>query len=479
CVHGVERWRSDCGCNSGGKQGWKQHWRAPLRELMDWVRDQMRETYIPRMTEMGLDPWEIRNAYIDIILDRGNTSINQFFEKHFDRELTPEEKVNFFRMMEVQRNCLLMYTSCAWFFDEISGIETNQVLQYALRAIRYHRRLTKVDLYPYFVQRLKEIPSNKHPNGSVSFQKHVIPSQLDLRRMAMHVGLAVVFSDSPTDFELYNIRAKAEIFKKYRAGTQRMVVGRTQLQSMITHVERTYYFATVYAGQHNFIGQVSKSMRMEDFSLFQEQVEASFETGNLSKVIALIHEYFGKDHYSIWKLLRDEKQKILQEITRRSLVHGESAFHELYNDNYQLMNSMQQSGLRIPYTFIAASRFVLNSDLREIMEAHPINLFKLRDLLADLKKWKIEIQDLSEFLLAAGERIYYEIRLIVAGGGSEEDIWNLIELIDILTVLNGDLDLWKSQNVYFSKYKKLSAGRETEVWKKEFLKLGEKLGMAV
>src|SRR6185436_7387889 len=118
CSHGVGRWKENCGCNSGGHGGWNQNWRSPLRNALDWLRDQMAPVFEQKAKELLKDPWAARNDYISVILDRS------------------DENVTVLKLMELQRHAMLMYTSCGWFFDELSGLETVQVIQYAARAIQ-------------------------------------------------------------------------------------------------------------------------------------------------------------------------------------------------------------------------------------------------------------------------------------------------------------------------------------------------------
>ncbi len=479
CVHGVERWRSNCGCNTGGNHGWNQHWRKPLRDALDWVRDVLRPIYEEKMQELEMHPWNMRDKYIQVILDRSPENLEKIIHDEIGYDLNPVLKTTFLRSQEMQRNAQLMYTSCAWFFDEVSGIETNQVLQYALRALHYGEQLSGQSFQEQFLEKLKNIPSNVYEDGSVSYLKNVIPTQLDLNRVASHFAMAVVFSDSPTDLQLYNYQAKTSQFEKLRAGVQRLVFGKTLITSNVTFAEAEFYFCTLYMGQQHFIGQVSKEISKSDFDEFSIHVSRNFENGNQSEILGLMHHNFGQQHFSIWHLFKDEKIKILKEITKRSLVQAESTFADIYNDNYQLMNSMKQSNLPISITFLEAARFALNKDLREIIEAPIINLYKLEDLIADLNKWKLEIQDLPEFLLAATERIFYEVKMIVHGGGSKEDIKELIKLIDILSVLDGELNLWKSLNVYYGYFQKLEDSKQGKAWKKSYLELGVKMGVVV
>lgn len=136
CAHGVERWKSDCGCNSGGHPGWTQKWRGPLREAMDFVRDSVSPIYEREMAKFVQDPWHVRDEYIDVILDREENKVNEFLARHVQRQLNDGEKIQMLKLLEMQRHCMLMYTSCGWFFDDVGGIEGVKVMQFAARAMQ-------------------------------------------------------------------------------------------------------------------------------------------------------------------------------------------------------------------------------------------------------------------------------------------------------------------------------------------------------
>src|SRR6202035_3981626 len=153
CVHGVERWRSDCGCNSGGHP-WNQQWRAPLRAALDWLRDRLAPIFESRLKEYVRDPWATRDDYIRVILDRSQETRGAFFADHAIRPLEPHEQVTALRLLEMQRHAMLMYTSCGWFFDELSGLETVQVIQYAGRAVQLAQDVFGEALVQRFLERL-------------------------------------------------------------------------------------------------------------------------------------------------------------------------------------------------------------------------------------------------------------------------------------------------------------------------------------
>ena len=126
CAHGVERWRADCGCRTRGD--WHQRWRAPMREALDWLRDQIDPFFEARASAHLKDPWAARDAYVAIVLDRSAQRLDGFFAVHARAPLDTAARVEARRLLELERNRLLMYASCGWFFDEISALEPVQTL---------------------------------------------------------------------------------------------------------------------------------------------------------------------------------------------------------------------------------------------------------------------------------------------------------------------------------------------------------------
>jgi len=172
CSHGVERWKSDCGCCAGGHGGWNQKWRTPLRQAMDFLRDKLARFYEEKAREFLKDPWAARDDYISVILNRSPENLSSYFSRNASRELNEGERITAIRLLEMQRHALLMFTSCGWFFDELSGIETVQVIQYAARALQLAAELGAGDIEPEFLSILEQAKSNipEHQNGRVVYE---------------------------------------------------------------------------------------------------------------------------------------------------------------------------------------------------------------------------------------------------------------------------------------------------------------------
>src|SRR5580700_10498999 len=191
CVHGVERWRSDCGCNSGGHSDWNQSWRGPLRNALDWLRDDLAPRYAERAAAFLKDPWEARNEYIRVLLDRSPESVDLFFRQNAKENLQESDKITTLKLLEMQRHLMLMYTSCGWFFDELSGIETVQVMQYGGRAVQLSRELFGDSLEAHFLEALSKAKSNipEHQDGAGIYRKFVKPAMINLEKVAAHYAI--------------------------------------------------------------------------------------------------------------------------------------------------------------------------------------------------------------------------------------------------------------------------------------------------
>lgn len=452
CVHGIERWRSDCGCKAGRGNGkWHQKWRAPLREALNWLRDELIPVYENTAARLVNDPWTARNDYINVLLHkRSEKSKQDFITQHAIRPLSNKEQVQLFRLMEMQRQMMQMFTSCGWFFDEISDIETNQILQYANRAIYYAKQVINIDLHDEFIKKLSQAPSNVYQDGAVSYIKNVVPSAVDLERVAMHYAAAALFEENPERLPLFNYEAKNQYFKKLIAGTQRFAIGRTNFKSKVTQSERQFSFAVLYLGQQNIIGNVSPEMEEIEFLGMQDRTLASFEGTDLGEVINIMQQYFKGKAFSIWHLFRDEKRKILKQITDSSLEKAKLSFRNIYNENYQLMLGMRKSEIPIPASYKSMVQYVINDDLQRFFKYKDLLVNELERLIHEIKLWEISIIDKRSLQFTISERIFKEIYQIIHQHLPHDYIERLGEIIEKINSIGIEIDFWKSQNLYYS-----------------------------
>jgi alpha-amylase/alpha-mannosidase (GH57 family) len=475
CVHGVERWRSDCGCNTGGNPGWHQKWRKPLRDTLNWLRDQLAPLYEKEAIRFLNDPWVARNEYIEVMLDRSDDNVTKFLNKHARRQLSNLEETTVLCLLELQRQAVLMFTSCGWFFDEISGIETNQILQYALRAMDYAKDVAKVELHSEFIRRLSEAPSNVMPNGAASFLQNVVPTRVTLERVAMHFAVSSMFEDHPEKLNLFKYTATIEFFEKIEAGTLQYVGGRIIIKSRVSRAERTYSFVALYLGQQHFIGALSDALNRTELEAMWKRTSEAFRLAHLAVLTGILQEYFGPERFTLSSLFADEKIKIIREITDSSLAVAESSFRDVFNDNYQLMAALEEADMPLPDAWRSIASYVLNLDLLNFFKnGDTKDIRNLRRIAEDMKRWNIQVADAEGVRHAIGERIYREIQKISLDESSAPRVEWMSDVLEIVQQMNLAPVVWKSQNVFYLLTKGYRKGEwvfVNEGWKAAFERL--------
>ncbi len=482
CVHGVERWRSNCGCNAGGGYGkWHQRWRAPLRNALNWLRDQLIPIYETNAAKYVRDVWEVRDAYIEVLLNRTEEKLDEFLNAHAKYPLSNRERVHLFRLLEMQRQAILMFTSCGWFFDEVSGLETNQIMQYACRAIDYARQVADVDLENEFLVRLEQAPSNLPDikTAAGSYRQFVVPSRVNLIRVGMHYAASSLFEKYPERLEFFNYVATSECFERFEAGHHVLALGRTTVRSKITHSEKHFSFAVLYFGQLNIIGNISLNMEKLHFDSLLEKIKPAFHSGNLGEVLALMQLFEG-EKFTFDKLFKEKKQRLINRITNRSLQNVAVSFRRIYDDNYPLMSSILAGGATVPDAYRNTVLFVLESELKDFFNKESLEISELNRILAEFRKWGLEIVKREAFELAASERIFHEIQRMERIGIPLSKLTQINDILKVLQDMKIDLDVWKSQNLYFNELQRFIKKEKkypSEEWQKEFLELGNLLSV--
>lgn len=480
CVHGVERWRSNCGCNSG-KPGYTQTWRGPLREALDWLRDSLIEIFEAEGKKLFEDPWAARNEYVRVILKRNDANVRSFLDEFAVIDVDVNKAL---RLLEMQRHAMLMYTSCGWFFDELSGIETVQVIQYACRAVQLSKQLTDRVLEGEFLNRLEKAPSNEaaYKDGAGVYKKLVIPSKTNLSRVGMHYAVSSIFEDEPENLPLFNYQATNEFFVKKEAGEQKLVIGITRVRSLVTRSEKRFAFAVIYLGKHDLIGNLSLNIELDKFSGMQFRMIDAFEDGRLGDVITIMQTYFGPEKYSIWYLFKEEKRKILDTIARQGLQDLEMSLRRTYNRDYPLVNALSNNDIPIPNAYKTTFEYILNADLIKCFGPDRINIKTLERVAAEMKRWSLRIEDPKAVERYAGESIYHELRRVAAERENVKRLQRLNRLFPILDGFKLEPDVYRSQNLYFEislENRDKQPGELSKEWLDQFLVLGDNLGVKV
>src|SRR6185369_2910845 len=322
---------------------------------LDWLRERLATVFEERGKGWLKVPWEARNAYIDLILDRGESNVTAFLERHAVPGLGEREQVSILALLEMQRHAMLMYTSCGWFFDELSGIETVQVLQYAGRAIQLAEDHFRVSLEEAFRERLGAARSNvaEFSNGSLIYQKQIRPAMLDLISVGAHYAVSSLFEEYPEETTIYSYLVSREDFRIIRAGQAKLAVGVVSIRSTVTRERERICFATLYFGTHVMNGGVHSFPGEAEYLAMKNEMGRAFEKSDFAGIIRLMDTHFGMHTYSLKELFRDEQRKILRLILGSTLEDFASKFVSLYDHNRILMNFLRETGNPVPRRFLA------------------------------------------------------------------------------------------------------------------------------
>jgi len=452
CVHGVERWRSDCGCHTGGNPSWHQQWRAPLRKVLDGLRDQLIPLFEQQANPFLKDSWAARNDYICIILDRSKEKIQSFFATHALGRLSDSDQVNLLRLLEMQRHAMLMFTSCGWFFDEVSGLETDQILQYAHRAMVYAEQVTPAQLRADFLRRLTEIPSNVYANGAVSYKEKVIPAAVSLERVGMHFAASSLFEDYPEELSLFSYRMRSLHFKRWKTGNYLIAAGRTSILSLTTFQEKEFSFAAMYLGQFNLEGQIDLDIPPESFDKMIRVIDAAINSDNSGRILGIMQNHCGGQRFSIHHLFRDEKRKIIGLINQQSLQSVAFAYRGVFAQTFPLMQGLREIDMPIPAPFLEAAAYVHQLELKEILAAPMPDKMQLESILRAIREWSFKLSEKDQIIYVANKKIYSLLQGVAkAGEDAEEKCQHLSDMLNLLSAFPFNLNLWRSQNYLFSK----------------------------
>ncbi|HEV2322741.1 MAG TPA: DUF3536 domain-containing protein [Terracidiphilus sp.] len=483
CAHGVERWRSNCGCN-GGKPGWNQKWRTPLRQGLDGLRDAL----VPLTEKAGAalfkNVWAARDAYIKVILDRSDESADRFFAEQASHELSENERIRALEIMEMQRNAQLMYTSCGWFFDDISGIETVQVIAYAARVIQLARMVfgrQAETIEPAFLARMAEAKSNlpSQGDGARIYKRCVSTMALRLEQVAAHYAISSIFSNYTDDTELFCFRVHRISFDIHTSGRSRLALGRAHVASGITGVQQNFCFAVLHFGDQNISAAV-KAYSEDDaasFEAFASRAAECVDRADFPEAIRQIDRYFGRVDYSLTSLFSDEQRRIVNLILNSTLWEIENSLSSIYQDHASLLHFLYKTGLPKPPALTLAASFAVNAGLRRVLEGDPIDQAQLRSYLALGEADEVEL-DTSQLSYVVDQRMKRAMVELQISAGSLEVLDSALALARTVTELPFELNLWQAQNIWYeilrSSNHALTALSDADrpTWERKFNELG-------
>ena len=450
CAHGVGRWCDDCGCTTPTQPGWHQKWRRPLRDALDRLRDRLADVYEREAAQLLNDPWAARDAYVDVVLRRDPEHVDAFLDAQAKEHLEPPDRSRALKLLEMQRHELLMYTSCGWFFDELSRPEPVQVLKYAMRAIQLAREVSGIDLEPDFSRWLADAPANMHGTGAQILEKLVRPAVTSLGGVLAHYAISSLFEDYPQEGRVYAYGFHTRDYVRRSRGAAQLAVGRVRIESDITRETIDASFGLLHFGGHDFHCAVGSDAG--DHTRLANLLVRAFEEGSLTDVVHAIDRAFGGRAYGLSDLFLDERQKITTVLLEELVGRWRLRWERMFDENRAFMRFLVRQGTPAPKLLLTAAELALTNRLAE----------HVRELDWDSPVWGQERQELRALVEEASQiglsldkshtkstldaRILVATELYAAGRRSaRETAGAILGYLDVAKELEVELDLWQAQ----------------------------------
>jgi alpha-amylase/alpha-mannosidase (GH57 family) len=485
CVHGVERWRSNCGCNSGGHGEWNQEWRAPLRAALDWLRDKVNPLFEEKAAALLKNPWDARDQYISVILNRSDASVEAFFSNHANHPLSPEEQVTALKLLEMQRHAMLMYTSCGWFFDELSGLETVQVIHYAGRAVELAKEFLGAEIESHFLEHLRQAKSNlpEHGDGAQIYEKWVKSAAVDIEKLAGHYAISSLFENYSEKTGIYCYGVDREQYSLEAEGKLRLATGRARFSSEITRESATMSFGVLHLGDHNVTGGVRHSDEPQRYEELKARLIDCFSKADTAAVIRILDEEFSEHSYSLSSLFRDEQRKIVGLILNDSLTSAAAAYRTIYENQAPLIRFLNSLNIPVPTAFKAAADVAINSQLRQSFERPDLDADNIQSFLKEAATSRVPLDSTTlEFTIR--KRLEEQAARFAEHPDDMENVQRFRKQLDLAQTLPFPVTLWEVQNISYGPLMKAIEERrlgaenndpEASTWTKELTALRDGL----
>ncbi len=483
CAHGIARWVSDCGCKSGDGKSWNQQWRRPLRNALDWLRDELSAMYERMGSGLFIDPWAARDDYIQVVLDRSSENKDDFFAQHSPAVLSATERAQALRLLEMQRHLMLMYTSCGWFFDELTGPATLQILQYAARAVQLSQQVTREDREEAFLQRIQEAWSNvaECGNGRHVYERFIKPTMLDLLGVGAHYAISSTFGGYRGDDSIFCYRIELDRSEVLESGKTKFAAGVARLTSETTDTSLRIGFGVLHFGDHNLSAGVRPLGDDPWFEGFVDQACRAFSGADLPTCLRLIDRYFCGSTYSLKSLFPDERRRIINQIVDSTLRDAESLYRRVYDEHAPLMGFLSELQLPLPPILRLTAEFVVDTAVRRALADQATEFDTVRSLLEDARRSGFSL-DASNLEPALRQRLNGLVDRWMRDPGSLEALKEVENVIALSRVQPFELNLWKSQNAYYELSQAVESNAHASVnpaWLSHFHGLGQWLGVAL
>ncbi|MGV0025908.1 DUF3536 domain-containing protein [Phormidesmis priestleyi] len=485
CAHGVDRWQDDCGCGGGG--GWHQKWRRPLRDSLDWLRDQLIKVYEETGKKFFKDVWLTRDEYIQVVRDRSPANVSRFFAQHQSHKLSAPERIDALRLLEMQRHAMLMYTSCGWFFEELSRPEGTQILRYASRALELAGDVAGVQLEKGFVKRLALAPSNvdcfKH--GAEVYRQLVISAQISFEQVAAHYAISSLFNTFTREQRVYCYATHQLDYQLQRMGSLTLAVGQLQLTSEITRETAHLVFAVLHLGGWDFHCCIQPFAGRRAYAQLKDSLFGSLKQASAAQTILAMNQMFGNQSHSLQNLFAEERHRIMRLLSQETLTRLDQLYTQVYRDNYGVLMAFHRDELPVPQELQVAAEIALGHRLlvalrsleQDLSDPDSANRLSELDAIATEAHHlhcQLNLPEAKQILERLVQRSLWNLLNPIDPHTAEMQIYCIEQLIDFGQKLHFNLTMAQAQELYFAWLRSAEVERSPQL-----LALGKKLAVDV
>ncbi len=437
CAHGIERWRSNCGCHTGGRESWSQAWRKPLRDSLDDLRDQFEGEFQGALKPLVKDPWAARNDYIHLL--QPGKDFERFFAEHGSVVLSEKEKINILKWLEIQRHAMLMYTSCGWFFNDISGIETEQILRYASFALGLYSQLGDDNLEPQFLAILKDAKSNiaKWKDGKFIYEKMVGETRVSVEQVFSCGLFAYLLSQSVENTSVGAHSVAVANVDKVSKGSSELIFGTGEVSSKTVLEITPLEFYSIHNGDGQF----------QNFIFSQgnggADIQSLFCNQGYQDTLELLVEKFGAPVYPRREIFHNHFDKLADDLGQSFWIDNDELRNKITQSRKSLALLHNKLDTPLPLSAVSLSKVFLLEQWMEILNSNNPCIDQIGQMLSFSDGISMDSLEFSA--------VYeHRMRELIAEIKKEP---NKFEVLDRLNAILGLLDsvpvkinLWRTQN---------------------------------
>ena len=451
CSHGIERWRSDCGCHTSGGPGWNQQWRQPLRKALDFVKAACDDVFERDLTPLVPDPWRMLIDYFDVMWETNPNVIDVFLLLH----IAPGElhnKVKILKLLEIQRNSMLMYTSCGWFFSEISGIETIQILKYACRALQLLREFG-VDIETEFAHMLAKAPSNvpEYVNGEKIYLTYVKPCEVGLKRVTVHFAINSLFQNYKPKNNIYAFNVDYLDYSKETLGVKTMGMGHVRITSQRTSETQDYIYAVLHYGDVDFHCSLDLFTTTQAYVEKKKKILDAFAAAPLTDLVRLLFTEFNQEYATLDDLFGEEKRHLLYVLAKEEINRIMPLMSHTADKIQKVLDYYCKEQIPIPKLLGSINEYAMIKKIESLFSETVSGLEILESvthLMDSAKAFAFQL-DLKEIEPVISNRLDRLSRTYMAHPRMEESLKEFVLALRATKLLPFNNPLWSLKNLWY------------------------------